>query len=936
MTEKRIPMRLWYRKSAPCGQDFIAAWDRTNDPMNGWEKWSLPIGNGDMGVNVFGRTETERLQITEKSLENYGHWGELGGGLNNFCELMLDFGHTEVTDYVRELDLDDGIARTAYVHDGVRYLREVFASYPDKVLVVRCRSDRAGTVSLTMRPMIPFLKESAEGNSKRGEVLVQGDSVTIRGEMEYYAIAFEGRFRLLSRGGVLTPAEGGLHLEGADEAVIVAAVGTNYRLESRVFTEPDPKKKIAPYPHPHEFVKGAVEAACERGYDALLARHLEDYRGLMGRAAFEIDPAGMDLPTDELLERYRAGERLGYLEMVYFQYGRHLLVSSSRPGTLPAHLQGAWNAYDSPPWGSGYWHNINVQMNYWPAFPANLAETFTAYADFVKAFLPAARGIADEYIRGLHPENYEGPGKNGWTVGTAVWPFELVADTRIDPASGKLAIGHSGPGMGGFTAIPFWDWYAFTGDGKILREVTWPLLREMAVFLEKNLVPVDGNYLASPSASPEQLCGDSGMSGGFYHTVGCAFDQQLIWECLKDLLEAASLLDVGDEDPVVRTARRRLDQLDPVQVGASGQVKEFREEQFYGEIGEKAHRHISHLCGLYPGSVINRDTPEWLAAARRALDLRGDKSTGWAMAHRLCCRARALDAEGAWRLYRTLLSAGTFPNLWDCHPPFQIDGNFGGTAGVCEMLLQSQAGYLDVLPALPEAWAKKGCFRGLVGRGNFTVDADWRNGRVRRVAVTARSGGTVRIRCGTLPITARAEVNGVSVPCETEDSALFFDLAPGDRLEIMTWEIREVREGKKQHLDLLLLADEQESMVDRYLDRGTMFVLEEDGLVRGEVVVTDEGDGVLEVKNLAVRPEDHGMGYGKLLLDFVSRTFSGRYAVLQVGTGESPATLPFYEACGFREHHRIENFFTDNYDAPIWDGGVLLRDMIVLRRPMGT
>ena len=785
MIEKRIPMRLWYRRCAPCGKDFIAAWDRTNDPMNGWEKWSLPIGNGDLGVCVFGRTETERLQITEKSLEHYGHWGETGGGLNNFCELLLEFGHKDVTDYLRELSLDDGVVRTSYVHGGARHLREVFASYPDKVLVVRHRSDRPGAVSFTMRPVIPFRKESADGNSKRGEVTVAGDTVTIRGEMEYYAIAFEGQFRLLHKGGTLTPAEGGLRLEGADEAVIVAAAGTNYRLESRVFTEPDPKKKLAPYPHPHGSVSKTVEEACGKGYDALLSRHLEDYRGLMGRAAFEIDPAGMELTTDELLERYRAGERLGYLEMLYFQYGRHLLVSASRPGTLPANLQGAWNAYDSPAWGSGYWHNINVQMNYWPAFPANLAETFTAYADFAEAFLPAARAIADEYIRELHPERYEGPGNNGWTVGTAAWPYELVPDTRRDPATGRMTIGHSGPGMGGFTSIPFWEWYAFTRDREILRRYTWPLLREMAVFLEKNLVETGGKLLASPSASPEQMCADGEGKLRHYHTVGCAFDQQLIWENQRDLLLAAEEIGAGDEDPVVREARRELDRLDPVQIGASGQVKEFREENLYGEIGEREHRHISHLCGLYPGSLIGRHTPRWLEAARRTLDLRGDRSTGWAMAHRLCCRARTLDGEGALRLYRTLLSRGTFPNLWDCHPPFQIDGNYGGVAGVCEMLLQSHAGCLDVLPALPRAWAKGGRFRGLVARGNFTVDADWRDGVVSRLAVTARCGGTARIRCGALPPDARATVNGVAVAGKTEDGVRVFGLAPGDRLEIV-------------------------------------------------------------------------------------------------------------------------------------------------------
>jgi len=772
-----MKMKLWYRESAPCVNDFVPQY--TEHPMDGWEKWSLPIGNGYMGVNVFGRTETERLQITENSLCNPG----CAGGLNNFCEMLIDYNHTNTENYTRELDIDDGIARVNYTINGVKYNREMFTSYPDRVFVVHHDSSEKGAVSFTLRPVIPFLKESSEGYSKRGNVFTCGDTVIMTGEMEYFALKFEGMFRILHEGGTLTPVEGGLRLDGADSATIIVAIGTNYRLESRVFTEKDPKKKFAPYPHPHDMVYSLLNDACAKGFDILRERHLEDYQSLMGRVSFEIDPAGSDLPTDELLRRYAEGEKLGYLEMLYYQYGRHLLISSSRPGTLPANLQGVWNCYDDSPWGAGYWHNINVQMNYWPAFVANLGETFDAYAAYAQAYMDQAKKFADAYISELLPENYTGPGTNGWILGTAGRPFEITSAFGHKKDTGEPDIGHSGPGVGAFTSILFWEQYAFTGNREVLEKITYPMLHDMAIFLQKAVTNVDGKYLAKYSASPEQMfTGTCHANAVYYHTVGCNFDQQLIYENHYDLVRAADLLGVTDE--VVEEARRQLPHLDPVQIGTSGQIKEYREENAYGEIGEWHHRHISHLCGLYPGSVINRNTPEWMDAARVTLDLRGDKSTGWAMAHRLNAWARVMDGNRAHKLYRTLLSKGTYPNLWDAHPPFQIDGNFGGVSGVSEMLLQSQAGFIDVCPALSDEWAAKGSFRGLVARGNFVVDAAWQDEKVTSIRVESRIGGRALIRCDRLPEKFAAFKNGAPISPDTENGCLAFDTTVGDVITI--------------------------------------------------------------------------------------------------------------------------------------------------------
>ncbi len=773
---KTMPMRLWYLESAPCINEFMPKWINARESSDGWEKWSLPVGNGYMGANVFGRTEVERIQITENSLCNPGK----GGGLNNFAEVLIRIGHKDVKNYLRELSLDDAMARVRYEADGVVYTREVFASYPDQVMVIRLTSSKAGMLNFTLNPKIPFIKESEEGYSKRGKVTAQSDLITLSGEMEYYAIQFEGLFAVLPEGGEMKAHDGMIDVIGATNATIIAAVGTNYRMESRVFTEGDPKKKLAPYPHPHENVTALIENARTLGYEELRRRHLEDYRALFGRVELSIGTEGYDIPTDELLKRYQDGEKLPYLEMLYYQYGRYLLISSSRPNTLPANLQGVWNCYDQSPWGAGYWHNINVQMNYWPAFVANLAESFTAYADYADAYMAQAQEMADDYVKAFFPEKLEEAGKNGWIIGTAAYPYTIT--NAMGGTVENPTIGHSGPGTGAFTSILFWEWYDYTRDQEALKRA-FPILKSMSHFLAKTVTEVDGKLLAKYSASPEQLVeGKWRTNGHYYHTVGCAFDQQMIYENHYDLIRAAEILGLED-DPDVITAREQIGRLDPVQIGTSGQIKEYREENAYGEIGEWAHRHISHLVGLYPGSCINRNTPAWMEAARTTLNLRGDRSTGWAMAHRLNAWARALDGNRAYTLYRTLLSKGTFPNLWDAHPPFQIDGNFGGTSGVSEMLLQSQAGFIDVLPALPDAW-QDGSYTGLVARGNFVVDAKWNKGQVEEVCVTARAGGEMRIRCDRMKNPVFYSDSGDRLTASNEKGELVYVMKADERVRL--------------------------------------------------------------------------------------------------------------------------------------------------------
>lgn len=725
---------LWYEKESPFGHEDFSVFHFGEDiPDDGWEKWSLPIGNGYMGVNIFGRVKTERLQITENSLSNPYPYG-----LNNFCELYLDFPHKDVKNYKRGLSLNTAVCYTEYECGGVRYKREHFASYPDRVFVTRLSCDKKDALSFVMRPQIPYVKpyllEEGDGMGKSGNVSVSGDTVTLSGEMEYYKIKYEGIITVIPEGGTMTSSGDRIEVKNASGALIIMAAGTNYKPERRVFTEPDPKKKLTGFPHPHEKVSSAIDAAKKYSFDELLRRHIEDYSSLIERSYVDFGGKESSLPTDLLLEKYKSGSRDRYLEELYYQFGRYLLIASSRPGTYPANLQGTWNRYDTAPWSSGYWHNVNVQMNYWPAFNTNLIELFEPYAEYFSSYLPLAEKLASDYISEYFPENYsDKDGENGWIIGTGAWLYTIFG---LD----KPFHGHSGPGTGAFTTKLFRDYYEFSMDKRILRDMSYPAIYSMSKFLSKVMIPVGDKLLVKYSASPEQW-----HNGGHYYTVGCAFDQQMVYENYSDTLKSAETL--GENDEFIEQIKTDIEKLEPVIIGKSGQIKEFREEEYYGEIGEPEHRHVSQLIGLYPGTVINSATPEYMRAAEITLNKRGDRSTGWSTAFKLNLWARIKNGNRALDLLKILLSDCTAPNLWDMHPPFQIDGNFGGTAGIAEMLLQSHEGCLHLLPALPDEWST-GTAHGLTARGNFAVSLSWEDKKIKKLEITSRAGGTCRCFVG--------------------------------------------------------------------------------------------------------------------------------------------------------------------------------------------
>ena len=796
--KQKHSLKLWYTSPAPYGQEGAPGYlgceselreKNHPDPVNSWESWSLPLGKGYLGVNVFGRTETERIQITESTLynpyrvrdERTGEQIRLGG-MNNFSETFLEFGHDNPAGYSRDLNLEEAVAHVDYSWEGVSYHRDYFVSYPDRVIVLRLTASKPAALSFTLRPTIPFLCEyksmPGDRGGKTGTVTVcSEDTLLLRGLLEYYQVKFEGQYKVIPTGerAKLTAHadENGenafLRVENADSALILIAAGTNYRMESRVFMEPDPKKKLEPYPDPHEMVTGLLDAAAKKPYEKLYQRHVADYQKYFNRVALDLGGKLPDCPTDVLLERYREAPesmeeaQLRYLEELYFQYGRYLLIASSRENATPTNLQGVWNCYDDTPWSAGYWHNINVQMNYWPAFNTNLAEMFEPYADYWQSYLPLAKQHADKYIRDNYPEQYgEQEGANGWIIGTAGWLFDV---------EGMSNYSHSGPGTGAFTSILFWDYYDFTRDEKVLKDVTYPAVSSMARFLSKVLVKEGDLWLTGYSASPEQF-----HDGAHYRTKGCAFDQQMIYENHRAALQAAKLL--GIEDELTKTIEEQIDKLEPVLIGADGHVKEFREEKHYGQIGDPHHRHISHLVGLYPGTIITRNTPRWLEAAKVTLNRRGDKSTGWAMAHRLDLWSRTGDGNRAHQLLESLLKNGTLPNLWDTHPPFQIDGNLGGTAGIAEMLLQSHCGAIELIPALPDVWAE-GSFEGLVARGNFEVSAWWKQKSVTKAVICARSGGECRLIWEQKPPVI-TDASGAVVSFVWEDSTICFATEKGE------------------------------------------------------------------------------------------------------------------------------------------------------------
>ena len=825
VNSEKIPMKLWYDEEAPFINECSPKATMMAGQDIGWQNWSLPLGNGFFGANVFGRVETERVQISEKTLANpwqqvkvtngVTSWPEVAG-LNNFSETYIDFDHNkeDVTNYERALDIGTSVATTSYDYDGAHYTREYFVSYPDKALVIRLDAVD-GPLSFTLRPTIPFeqkyMNEPGDGLGKSGNVksLVAGGVgyIELCGKLEYYDVDFAGYYRVYTTGGTVSAetvknangeTDGTIRVEGASSAIIVASFATDYELgvgnfengqyshdKPTVWTDLDDARiKVENVFEEIDIATSGM--AVDEIYKYLKERHVADYLELYGRVNLELDCDEEDykLTTDKLLEKYNGGSHSSYLEALLFQYGRYLIIASSREGSLPANLQGVWNCYNIPAWTSGYWSNINIQMNYWHVFSTNLAETFIPYVDYNSAYLPLAEKNASNLIATHNPATFNKDGGNGWTMGVSGNPFFISSDRSC----GNL----------GLLTQLFYDYYEFTRDEEVLRTV-YQVLANAARFVTKCVKDYDGVYLVEYCDSPEMY-----VDGVWYYTTGTTYAQTLAYinnygalQCAKALgidLNDSKLLSTEDYS-ILATIMEQLDKYDPINVGLSGQIKEFREEDYYGSLGNPNHRHISQLVGLYPGNIINSGTDAWMDAALVSLAGRNDGLTdwpngttatneasivAWAWAHKQAMYARAGEGDLAQEMLKGNLRNSTLENLlMVCGKIFQIEASSGTTAAIAEMLLQSDEEFIEILPAIPTNW-DKGSYTGLVARGNFEVSVSWENGVANKINILSAKGGRVAVKYPNFSDVKVYDSEGKAVNATlSEDRILTFDTTAG-------------------------------------------------------------------------------------------------------------------------------------------------------------
>lgn len=707
------PLVLWY-----------------DQPAGSWMKEALPIGNGPMGAMLFGGTDLERIQFNEISLWSGDRMPrpkelkEGGMGAHQaFGDVFIHLGHdpAEIRNYRRQLDIGRAVHRVEYEYRGVRYRQTAFASHPAQAIIVQLSADKPA--SCTGRVWLT--------DSHGAGIRLDQHRFRAVGKMPN-GFEYEAQLQVLNRGGELKRAKRenpyripmgmpALGFDQCDSVTLVLGAGTN-------FVQDFSKQWLGE--HPHAAVTRRVDAAAARSVAELLGEHVKDYQSLFRRFSIELGrpPSGLaDRTTLERLEAYTRDKVPDpALEALFCQFGRYLLISCSRPGSLPANLQGVWNHSNQPVWACDYHSNINLEMNYWPAETANLAECHVPFIDYVDSL----REVSALNTRRKYGE------VRGWTIQT------------MNNACGISFWKWNPPGSAWY-AQHLWEHYAFGRDKEYLRKTAYPILREICHFWEDRLKRRPDGTLVTPDGwSPEQY--------KYQSEEGVTYDQEIIHDLFTNTIEAAD--ELGDDQQFRdHLAAMRDDLLKPA-IGRWGQLKEWEEDK---DDPDDKHRHVSHLFALFPGRQISMArTPELAEAARVSLNARGDASTGWSRAWKINFWARLGDGNRAHKLLRSLINlvdetgtiygdsgGGVYSNLFCSHPPFQIDGNLGAVAGYCEMLVQSHANEIQLLPSLPEEWPT-GSVTGIRARGGFEVDVRWNDGCLTRAVIRSHSGLPCRVVCG--------------------------------------------------------------------------------------------------------------------------------------------------------------------------------------------